>query len=210
MGKINREREMGKERWRKRCGKSDMQKERWGKRDGKKKGGEREMGKVIWGTRDGEREMEKERRMGKEIWERETKKHSWGKRVGKRDMGKKKWCRKDVRETSGIGAATLQLLALLLFPSTCQLAHNTFQTQQSMFLICPSLTLFIHSFIHSYDKTGRVSMKHLEHAGVVFIRYTHLCVYPQRTHCCTQQTYRSLYWVLIPCITLNAKYLYHH
>ncbi len=35
MGKINREREMGKERRRERDGKSDMQKERWGKRDGK-------------------------------------------------------------------------------------------------------------------------------------------------------------------------------
>jgi hypothetical protein len=47
MGKINREREMGKERWRKRDGKSDMQKERWGKRDGKvemERNGKRDMG----------------------------------------------------------------------------------------------------------------------------------------------------------------------
>jgi hypothetical protein len=69
--------------------------------------------------------------MGKEIWERETKKHRWGKRDGKSDMGKKKWCRKVVRETSGIGEATLQLLALLLFPPTCQLAHNTVLSKHS-------------------------------------------------------------------------------
>jgi hypothetical protein len=78
--------------------------------------GEREMEKVIRGTkervkRDREREMEKER---------------WGKRVGKSDMGKKKWCRKVVRETSGIGGATLQLLALqyISVPSTCQLPQT--------------------------------------------------------------------------------------
>jgi hypothetical protein len=50
MGKIKREREIGRERWRKRDGKSDMQKERWKSRDGKK-----------WKKRYGDGEIGKER-----------------------------------------------------------------------------------------------------------------------------------------------------
>ncbi len=120
--------------------------------------------------------------MGKEIWERETKKHSWGKRVGKRDMGKKKWCRKDVRETSGIGEATLQLLALqyISVPSTCQLPQTILSKHSKACVWSPLLLLysFIHSFIHSYDKT-EISLKHSEQ--VLFIYGIHIYILKEHT-----------------------------
>ncbi len=57
-------------------------------------------------------------------------------------------------------------------------------------MISSSLTLFIHSFIHSYDKTGRVSMNLSEHVGLVYIRFEHL--YPQRTHTVTRNKHTDL------------------